>query len=229
MKLKASIAHWSPRSKVTEAYRTLRTNIQYADFNHNLRTLAVVSANAGEGKSTTVANLSITLAQAGKKVLVVDSNLRRPVLRDIFQVQESQGLTSVLMDEIRLEEVIENTGVAGIRIIPSGPLPPNPSELLGSARMIQLIEEMKEYADVVIFDTPPIMSVTDAVVLSTKVDGVIMVLHSGHVPVKVAQRALMQLKKVGVRIFGAVLNTVESNREKQHYHYYPAVKNEVQA
>ncbi len=156
-----------PRSPTSEAYRSLRTSLRFSSLDHPLRSLIVTSANALEGKSTMAANLAVVMAQTGSRVVLVDADLRRPMVHKIFQVSNKEGLTNILFeDRPVLDGHLQETGIENLRVLPSGPLPPNPSELLGSQKMRGLLEQIKEEADIVVFDTPPILPVTDAVVLA---------------------------------------------------------------
>jgi capsular exopolysaccharide synthesis family protein len=195
----------NPRSPVAEAYRQLRTNIQFASHDRARRTIMVTSTGADEGKTTTLANLAVTIAQTGSTVVLVDCDLRRPTLHEPFHISNSSGLTNLFIAGVPLRSVVQETGIAGLRLLPSGPLPPNPSELLGGARMLEVIEALKEEADFVLFDTPPINAVTDAAVLATRMDAVLLVLRAGHTRRELALRARQQLEKVQANLLGVVL------------------------
>jgi capsular exopolysaccharide synthesis family protein len=209
-----------PKSPVAEAYRVLRTSVQFAGVNKPLRTMLVTSAGPGEGKSTIVANLGAALAQAGKKVVLVDADLRRPILHKIFELPGTSGLTNLLlMDEVKLDGYLFETKVQNLRLMPSGPLPPNPSELLGSQRLKAVIQALGAEADFVLFDTPPILPVTDAAVLSAAVDGVMFVVDAGRVRRDVAKRAAGMLKQVGASVFGGVVNKLRADRAGGYYYY----------
>jgi len=210
------------RSLVAEAYRVLRTNLQFCDVDHPIKTLLVTSPGPVEGKSTTVANLAAVMAQAGSSVIVVDSDLRRPMMSEIFLLDGQRGgVTSALMgdQDAPLDGYLQATVVEGLRVLTSGPRPPNPSELLGSGRMKQLIERLKEEADIVLFDTPPALVASDAAVLATQLDGVLMVVDAGATRRDMAARGVESLRQVGARVYGAVLNQV-SRRQGGYYYYY---------
>ncbi len=207
-----------PRSPVAEAYRSLRTNLEFSSLDEPLRTMVVTSPAPEAGKSTTLANLAVTLAQAGKQVILVDCDLRRPSLHDIFGVPNATGLTSVILDDITSTPPLRETGVAGLRLLTSGPLPPNPAELLGSRRMAGLIQTLREQADMVLFDAPPVIAVTDAAILASQVDGVLLVLNAGVTRREHAQRARAALDKVNARLVGTVLNNVKLDTSL--YGYY---------
>lgn len=199
-----------PRSPISEAYRTLRTNLDFAGLDQALKTLAVTSAGVGEGKSTTLANLAVVSAQAGRTVIVVDADLRRPTLHEIFGLSNQVGLTTVMMDEAALASPpLQPTGVEGLSILTSGPLPPNPADLLGSRRMAEVIAALAQRADQVLFDTPPVVAVTDAAVLATKVDGVLLVISAGKTRREYARSAVQRLQQVGARLVGTVVTNLQ--------------------
>lgn len=207
-----------PRSPVAEAYRSLRTNLEFSSLDEPLRTLVVTSPAPEAGKSTTLANLAVTMAQAGKQVALVDCDLRRPSLHDIFGISNATGLTSVILDDTTSAPPLRETGVAGLRLLTSGPLPPNPAELLGSRRMSELIQSLRDQADMVLFDAPPVIAVTDAAILASQVDGVLLVLNAGVTRREHAQRAKAALDKVNARLVGTVLNNVKLDTSL--YGYY---------
>jgi non-specific protein-tyrosine kinase len=210
-----------PRSPLVEAYRALRTNVQFSLVANPAATMLVTSANPKEGKTTTLANLGVVMAQAGKRVILADTDLRRPTLHEFFQVPREPGLTDLLLDEgASVERYLRRTEVEGLSLLPSGALPPNPSELLSSPRTGEIMEQMKHLADVVLLDSPPVLAVTDATVLSTKVGGVILVIDAGTTRTDSALAAKEALSQVGGRILGAVLNRQKSGRGGYHYYYY---------
>ncbi len=205
-----------PSSAAAEAYRTLRTNILFSSLDRPLHTLLVTSTAPNEGKSTTLANLAVTMAQAEQRVLVVDCDLRRPSLHSIFGLPNERGLTSALLEQGEGPLPIQETSVPGLQLLPSGPLPPRPADLLGSRRMGVLIERLRAAADIVLFDTPPVVAVTDAAVLAPRVDGVLLVLQAGHTRRDRARQARQVLEKVKANIVGVVLNGA---RLEQGYSY----------
>lgn len=195
-----------PRSPAAEAYRALRTNLTFAALDKPIQTLVVTSPAPGEGKSTTLANLAVTMAQGERRTILVDADLRRPSLHEIFGVSNSRGLTTMFVDQGALEEPpLLETGVENLLLLPSGPLPPNPADLLGSKRMEDVIAALRARADLVLFDAPPVIAVTDAAVLGTKADGVLLVISAGRTRRDHAQRARELLERVHVRVVGAVL------------------------
>jgi len=214
------ITHFEPRSPISEAYRSVRTNIQFSKTDEPIKAVLVTSAGPGEGKSTTVANLAITVAQMGMRTLLVDTDFRRPILHSIFGIDRSHGLTNAIVEGVDLSSLIRETGVDNLSLIPCGPIPPNPSELLGSKKMKELIEDMKSNFDFVLFDSPPVIAVTDAVVLGTEVDGVILVIQSGKVGREVITRAKALLENVNAKIIGSVLNNLDIENQYGYSHYY---------
>ncbi|MGD8465926.1 MAG: polysaccharide biosynthesis tyrosine autokinase [Anaerolineae bacterium] len=209
-----------PKSPISEAYRAMRTNLQFSSLDRPVQSLVVTSPNPMEGKSTTIANLGVVMAQAGNSVVLVDSDLRRPMLHKIFQISNKEGLTSALLEE---EPVVDGhlkeTGIENLRIMTSGPLPPNPSELLGSQKMQRLIEILRSGTDVVIFDTPPALPVTDAAVLATQTDGVLIVTDAGKTGRASAKQAVESLRKVGGNLLGVVVNRLSARRTEGGYYY----------
>jgi len=201
-----------PRSPAAEAYRTLRTNLTFAALDKPIETLVVTSAAPGEGKSTVLANLAVTMAQGERRTILVDADLRRPSLHEIFGVANDRGLTTMIVEEAALNEPpLVKSGVDNLWLVPSGPLPPNPADILGSRKMEDAIAALKARADVVLFDAPPVIAVTDGAVLGTKVDGVLLVVCAGRTRREHAQRARESLERVHVRIVGAVLNDAPRN------------------
>jgi non-specific protein-tyrosine kinase len=208
-----------PRSPVSEAYRTLRTNLDFSSLDKPIKTMLVTSAGPGEGKSTVLANLAVTTAQAGRKVILVDCDLRRPTLHNIFDLKNDVGLTTMVVDGAAMESPpLRDTGVESLQLVSSGPLPPNPSELLGSRRMEEIIAALLERADVILFDAPPVVAVTDAAVLATKVDGVLLVVNAGGTKRDYARVAKARLEKVNANLLGAVLNNVRFDVSLHRYY-----------
>jgi capsular exopolysaccharide synthesis family protein len=209
----------TPRSPVSEAYRTLRTNLEFSSLDKPLKTLVVTSPGPEEGKSTTLANLAVTMAQAEKQVILVDCDLRRPSQHEIFGQSNDVGLTTMVVDEKAMSQPpLLEIGVPGLLLMPSGPLPPNPSELVGSRRMQAIITALSERADIVLFDAPPIIAVTDAAVLASRVDGVLLVVKAGGTKRDHAQKAKALLDKVNAHLVGAVLNNVKMDTSYSSYY-----------
>ena len=214
------ITHLDPKSSVSEAYRTLRTNLQFSRIEKAVQTMLITSSGPKEGKSTTAANLAIAVAQSGKQVVLVDGDLRRPVIHSIFGLEKEDGITNYLMNDIGYDKMIKKSILDNLSIIPSGILPPNPSELISSQKMEELIKRLKSDFDLIIFDTPPIIAVTDAAILSTKVDGVLLVVKSGHTNYDAVVRAKSLMDNVNARVLGALLNGVEVGGMYGTYYYY---------
>jgi capsular exopolysaccharide synthesis family protein len=208
-----------PRSPISEAYRTLRTNLDFASLDQALKTLVVTSAGVGEGKSTTLANLAVASAQTGRKVILVDADLRRPTMHQFFDLSNEAGLTTAIMDEeAMVAPPLQDSGIEGLLVLTSGPQPPNPAELVGSKRMSDLIAKLAERADQVFFDAPPVVAVTDAAVLATKVDGVLLVMSAGKTRREHARSAVHRLEQINARLVGTVLTNVQSGAEFQGYY-----------
>jgi non-specific protein-tyrosine kinase len=193
-----------PRSPASEAYRALRTNLSFYSLDEPVRTLVVTSPSPDDGKSLTAANLAVTMAQGGMRTILVDCDLRRPSLHTFFDLNNEPGLTNLVLDETA-EPPLRMTGVDNLWLLPSGPKPPNPADLLGSKRMDQIVATLLNMADVVIFDAPPVLAVTDAAVLGSKLDGALLVVNSGKTRRDHAARAKEVLEKARARIIGATL------------------------
>ena len=213
------ITHADPKSPVTEAYKVLRTNIMYSGIDKRLKTIVVTSSGPMEGKTTTAVNLAVTFAQTGSKVLLIDSDLRKPKINKIFMMSNSTGLTNLLADHDEYYKYIRSSDMIGLDILPCGTIPPNPSELLSSNAMKQFINDISEQYDLVILDAPPVGSVTDAAIISTYVDGTIIVASSGHVEIASIKRAKDLLTKVDAKIIGVVLNKLDKHTSDNYYYY----------
>ncbi len=210
-----------PRSGVAEAYRTLRSNVEFAAVDAPVRTLLVTSAVPGEGKTVTAANLAIVFAQAGRKVLLVDADLRKPRVHAMFDLANAHGLTTILRsDGVRPEAVSHLTEEANLRVLTTGPLPPNPAELLGSHRMQAVLGLLKESADLVIFDSPPLQAVTDSAVLSSFADGTILVVDAGRSRRRAVRTAGEILARAGANVLGVVLNRMPAKAHSDYVGYY---------
>ena len=209
----------NPRSPISEAYRTLRTNLDFSSLDKPICSMVVTSAAPEEGKSTTLANLAVTMAQSGKRVILVDCDLRRPSLHHIFNARSTVGFTDMMRDDaLMAKPPLQETNVANLRLLTSGTIPPNPSELLASRRMGDLIAALQQQADILLFDAPPIVAVTDAAVLASKVDAVLLVISAGKTKRDHARKAKALLEKVNARLIGTVLNNVKG--ESSLYQYY---------
>lgn len=215
------VAARQPRSPISEAYRTLRTNLEFSAVDTGLRTVLVTSSNPMEGKTTTAANLAVVMAQAGKQVVLVDADMRRPMVHRLFDRPNNYGLTTAIVQgNPSPAQHLQDTDISNLRVLTTGPIPPNPAEMLGSQRMRELVDHLKEEADLVIFDSPPVLAVTDAAVLSTYVDGVLLVVEVGRTRRDVVYRAVDALRRVGASVLGAALNRVSSGRGGYYYYKY---------
>jgi protein-tyrosine kinase len=209
----------NPRSPISEQYRTIRTNIQFSFVDKTMRSLMVTSAGPSEGKSTTVANLAVTFAQQGKKVLLIDADMRKPTVHYTFRLNNTVGLTNVLTQSAHLRSAYQETEVDNLFALTSGPIPPNPAELLASKAMETFLEEVYKQFDLVIFDTPPVLAVTDAQILANKCDGTVLVIASGKTEIEAAVKAKELLLSANAKLLGVVLNQ-KKQQQGQYYYYY---------
>lgn len=203
-----------PKSPISEQFRTLRTNINFMAIDHPIKTLALTSANASEGKSTVTDNLAIVWAQTGQKVLLVDADLRRSTLHRTFNLDNREGLTTILTSRahtIDLNTIIQPSGIDNLSLLPSGPTPPNPAELLSSQRMKDFLKAARERYDMVIVDVPPMLVVTDTQVISRDLDAVVLVVKQGQTQKLGAKRAVELLKMAHANLLGYVMNDVVSD------------------
>lgn len=209
-----------PRSPMAESFRTLRTNINFSAVDRELKMLLVTSPHMGEGKSTASANLAVVMAQAGQETLLVDCDLRKPVLHKFFDLPNGQGLTNLLSEDLPLEKLVQPTVQDKLKVLTSGPIPPNPAEMLGSRRMERFLKELRSRYDRIIIDTAPVEAVTDALVLSSQVDGVLLVIDAGKTPVQMAQDAREKLARANAYLVGVILNKVKREANGYYYYYY---------
>ena len=214
------IAHNDLKNPATEAYRVIRTSIQFAQAGKELKTLAVTSCIPNEGKSMTAANLAVVLTQAGKSVLLLDCDMRNPTVHKNFNLSNKVGLSSCISMGTALSDAVQKTSIEGLYALTGGVIPPNPSELLGSEQMKNVLQRAKEQYDYVLIDTPPVLPVADALVLGAVVDGVALVIDSGEVKVDLARDVKKQLQHAGANILGVVLNKVRSEHHGYGYGYY---------
>jgi non-specific protein-tyrosine kinase len=213
-----------PRHPTTEAYRSLRTNLQFSSIDSQLDSLLITSASPGEGKTTTAANLAIVIAQSGRSVILIDADMRKPRQHHFFSLSQSPGLTEALIaSDVAPSNYVRATPVPNLSVLTSGKIPPNPAELLGSHRMQQLIEQLHTQADLIIFDAPPVLAVTDAQVLASQVKGVLLVIDSEQTRRAGLARATEALLRAKARLLGAVLNRLV--RSPRGYYYYDAYSN----
>ncbi|MGE5633542.1 MAG: CpsD/CapB family tyrosine-protein kinase [Caulobacteraceae bacterium] len=218
-----------PKSYVSEAYRLMRINIMFSRTDKRVKTIVVTGANLAEGKSTVAANYAITLAHADSKVLVIDCDLRKPTIHKKFGLANRIGLTNILAQNLSPRKNMQvSVHVPNLYFITSGPIPPNPSELIGSDKMKNLISDLYEEYDYIIMDTPPVGVVTDAALLSSGIDGVVLVLESGRAEIEAAQRAKALLNNVKANILGVVINKIEA-KNSGYYKYYYKEENEASA
>ena len=213
---------WDAKSLEAEAYRTLRTNIQFSILDKPTKTMVVTSANPGEGKTSTLANLAAAMAQAGIRVVVADADLRRPTIHEMFRLPNTRGLTTLLLDEtMRLEDVLRHSAIPNLHVLTTGPLPPNPADLLGSRRMEAVVVALKQRADIILLDSPPCLSLTDAAVPAGRADGTIIVAEWGSTRMDALIHETAILKQVGATILGVVLNKFRpSGHHSCNYYVY---------
>ena len=209
-----------PKNPAAEAYRVIRTSVQFAQAGKELQTIALTSCTLNEGKSTTIANMAVVLTQAGKSVLLIDCDMRNPTVHKNFNLSNKIGLSSCISMGTAVADAVQATGIEGLDALTAGVIPPNPSELLGSEQMKNLLQRAKEQYDYVLIDTPPVMPVTDALIVSRFVDGMILVIASAEVKVEMARDVKNQLVHAGANILGVVLNKVRSEHHGYGYGYY---------
>lgn len=208
------------KNPLIEAYRNLRTDLQFVNVDEPLKKLMLTSATPGEGKTQTTANLAISYSELGHNILIVDCDLRKPKQNQVFEVQRSPGLTDYLARDVPLADIVKTTGIPNLQLIPSGTTPPNPAEMLGSNKMSQLIAEVESMYDFILFDTPPLIAVSDAKILAPKIKNVLVVIRSGKTNYQIIQDAKERLEKVDARLVGAVLNGVETKKGYGYYYRY---------
>ena len=206
-----------PAGAASEAYRTLRTNLLYARVDSPPKTIVVTSPGPGEGKSTTCANLAVVLAQANKSILIMDCDFRKPVLHKLFGLRNIHGVVDVLVGEHGLPEIWQEP-LPGLKAVTSGPIPPNPAELLGSRRFAELIEQAREEFDYVLIDSPPTEAVSDAMIASTQTDGVLLVLDAQNTRKGVLWQAMRNLEAVGATVLGTVMNNFSQGAKGKYYY-----------
>ncbi|UBH09357.1 CpsD/CapB family tyrosine-protein kinase [Macrococcus armenti] len=213
------ITHLFPKSTISEQYRMIRSNIMFSGVDKEITKLVVTSAAPSAGKSTTAANIAVAYAQAGKNVLLIDGDLRKPTVHYTFETKNVFGLSNLITEQVTLSQAVQNTQVENLSILTSGPIPPNPSELLSSKRFKDLVTGLEEYFDMIIIDTPPVLAVTDAVIMSTVVDGTIIVTNVETNNKHHLLKAKEILVKSDANLLGVVLNNVEKSTKDDYYYY----------
>ena len=214
------IVEHSPKSPVSEAYRNLRTNLSFLRPDNPLTKIAVTSSGPKEGKSLTVANLAISMAHNEQEVLIIDADLRKPMQHKFYELPNYEGLSNILTGELKFREAVQASGIEGLNVISTGVIPPNPSELLSSQRMEEVIAKAEEEFDFVIIDTPPIIAVTDAAILGKKLDGVLLVVASHQTKRVMLEKSTDKLRKANIDLIGTVLNKHPVQEYDAYYYYY---------
>jgi tyrosine-protein kinase len=212
-----------PRSPIAEAYRVLRTNLRFSGIENPSGALLVTSSGPGEGKTTTAANLAVALAQGGKRVILIDTDLRRPTIHKVFDLPNEVGLSSMFLEDgTALDNVLQPTAIEGLSVITSGPVPPNPAEVLDSKQMNKILTNLRAQADMLILDSPPALAVADASILGSRCSGAIVVVDAGRTRTDVSRRAIETLHKTDVKVLGVVLNKLSTRRAagSGYYYYY---------
>ena len=210
----------NPNSPVSEVYRVIRANLDFMGVDEPIRSLVVTSTMPGEGKTVTCANFAIVNAHAGRRTIIVDGDLRKPMMHRVFQLSNQTGVTNVLIKQSDLPSAIQHTKVENLDVLTSGPLPPNPAEVVGSNAMKELIRQLVESYDLVIVDSPPVLSVADARLLGQEVDGVLFVVSAQQVSRVALKKAKESLDLVGVRVIGTVLNKKKLSKSENYYYYH---------
>lgn len=213
------IAKISPQSPISEQYRTIRTNLQFASVDEPLQSILITSAGPSSGKSLTAANLAVVYAQQGKKTLLIDADMRKPTVHYTFRVDNLRGLSNMLVGDTTLEQAVSPSDVDNLDVLTCGPIPPNPAELLASKRMEEILKQANQLYDFVIFDTPPLLAVTDAKILANIVDGCILVIRSKVTKMEEVEKATDLLDDGRAKVLGAILNDKEK-KESAYYYYY---------
>ena len=216
--MKSIISYNDPKSVISEQYRAIRTNIEYSNVDQNTKTILVTSSDKNEGKTTTVSNLAVSFANLNKKILLIDCDLRNPSIHKMFRLNNIYGLTDILAKDRAADKCIQETELENLYVLTAGAIPPNPAEILSSEKMKNLIEDLKNIYDYIFIDTPPIGLVTDAGVLSSFTDGVVLVVKSESIEKKYLEETKKKLDAVDARILGAILNSYKS--EQKDYNYY---------
>lgn len=216
------ISQTNPKSPLTESYRTLRTNIQFASVVEDTKVILLTSTAPGEGKTSTATNLAVVTAAAGKRVLLIDADMRKPQVHQRFQVSNLIGLSTLLIRERTLEECVVSTESEGLFLLTSGPIPPNPAEMLSSRAFSDMIAQLREQYDLIVIDSPPVLSVSDTLTLTRVTDGVLFVIDSQKTHRAHVKRAVQSLEQIDARILGVVLNRVKRGKQDSYYYSYYA-------
>lgn len=203
-------------------YRTLRTNIEFSSIDREMKAIMLTSAGQAEGKSTTAANLAVAYAHTDRKVLIIDADMRKPTLHQTFHLTNRWGLSNLMIGQIDVQEAIQASHIDNLWCLTSGPIPPNPSEMLASNKMSSLLEELKKEFDHIIIDTPPVIAVPDAQIVSSKCDGVVIVIDYGKVKREVARKAKQLLERAQANLLGVVINNKKLNKDNEYYYSYYA-------
>lgn len=218
---KSLISINEPKAPASEAYRMIRTNLEYTSIDRVNKVMLFTSAKTKEGKTTTIANLAITLAHSKHKVLLIDCDLRKPRIHKLFEIPNRLGITNLIVNNAKEEDVIHEVAeIENLNVITSGPIPPMPSELLSSDRMEDILANLKDEYDYILIDSPPVLSVTDAMVLSGIVDGVVLVVAAGQTPIEAIKTSQKSLEKVKANILGVILSKAEFNKNAYYYYQY---------
>jgi len=217
---KQLVIHAAPKSPAAESYRSLRTNIQFSSVKDPIKTLVVVSALPKEGKSTTVSNLAATIAQQGLKTILIDTDLRKPVLHHVFNVDRTPGIIDYIFGNCKLENAIKKTSIENLFILPCGSIPPNPAEIISSEKMNKFKKEITNLYDFVLFDSPPLLAVTDGALLSSEVDATVMVIRAEKTDREAAKIAIKLLKNVNANLIGAIFNNINITKRYGYQYYY---------
>lgn len=218
--MKELIVNTKPKSPISESYRSIRTNIQFANLDKNLQTIMVTSPTAREGKTTTLSNVALAMADADHRVLIVDCDMRKPRIHKVFEISNIYGMAEILLHGGDYKKALNPTSNENLYIITAGKIPSNPSELLYSNAMKNLIQNLKKDFEYIFIDAPPVVPVTDAVIMSNYVDGVILVCASGVIEIELAQKAKESLENVNANILGVVLNKINTKNDKYSSYYY---------
>ncbi|MDW0108872.1 CpsD/CapB family tyrosine-protein kinase [Sporosarcina aquimarina] len=208
------------KSIISEQFRTVRTNIHFSTADNDLRSILITSSSPSEGKSTCAANIAVVFAQEGRKVLLIDSDMRKPTMHHTFRLNNGTGLSSVLTRQAEIADVVMDTAIENLHVMPCGPIPPNPAELIGSQTMKALIEQLKLEFDLLVFDAPPLLSVADAQILSNECDGTILVVDTGSTEKDSALKAKETLQSANARILGVLMNNYALAKDHYYYQYY---------